>query len=187
MEIAGSYLFRDILEFERIRSPYLLLDLLRLLAFQTEGEVSVNELSNNLGIDNKTVKRSLELLEKTYVVVKLRGYSGNLRKEITRHAKYYFVHYTGIRNAVIANFNPMELRNDSGALWENFLVVERMKKQAYTSLYTNNFFIPTISFREPGTNRRSTLLKKGKGSCTVTSSNGVSKRKNRLRTGSNLI
>lgn len=147
MEITGSYLFKDILEFERIRSPQILLDLLRMLAYQTGGEVSVNELSKSLGIDNKTVKRYLELLEKTYILVKFRGYSGNLRKEITRHAKYYFVD-TGIRNAVIASFNPLEIRNDTGALWENFLVVERLKKQAYTPVYANNFFWRSWSGKE---------------------------------------
>ncbi len=147
MEIAGSYLFRDILEFERIRSPQILLDLLRMLAFQVGSEVSVNELSKNLGIDNKTVNRYLELLEKTFILIKLRGYSGNLRKEISRHAKYYFVD-PGIRNAVIANFNPPELRNDNGFLWENFMVIERIKKQTYAPIYANNFFWRSWSRQE---------------------------------------
>jgi predicted AAA+ superfamily ATPase len=138
-EIAGSYLFKDILAFERIRSPQLLLDLLRLLAFQIGSEVSVNELAKNLGIDNKTVKRYLELLEKSFIIFNLHGYSGNLRKEITRHSKYYF-YDTGIRNSVIASFNPPDLRNDTGQLWENFLVMERIKKQSYQPLYANNFF-----------------------------------------------
>lgn len=138
-EITGSYLFKDILTFERIRSPQLLIDLLRLLAFQIGYEVSMNELSKNLGIDNKTVKRYLELLEKAFIIYKVRGYSGNLRKEISKKPKYYF-YDTGIRNAVIANFNPIEIRDDIGQLWENFLVIERIKKQSYTPIYTNNFF-----------------------------------------------
>jgi predicted AAA+ superfamily ATPase len=138
-EITGSYLFRDILSFERIKSPQLLLDMLRLLAFQVGSEVSVNELSNKLGVDNKTVKKYLELLEKSFILFKLRGYSGNLRKEITRKSKYYFFD-NGIRNAIIANFNSIDLRNDVGPLWENFLVAERLKKQAYQSIYANNFF-----------------------------------------------
>lgn len=146
-EITGSYLFRDILAFERIKSPQLLLDLLRMLAFQIGSEVSVNELSNKLGIDNKTVKKYLELLEKSYILFKLRGYSGNLRKEITRHAKYYFFD-TGIRNSLIANFNPLDLRNDVGQLWENFLVAERLKKQSYQSIYANNFFWRSWSGQE---------------------------------------
>jgi len=138
-EITGSYLFKNILAFERIRSPQLLIDLLRLLAFQIGHEVSVNELSKNLGIDNKTVKRFLELLEKAFIIYTLRDYSGNLRKEISKKPKYYF-YDTGIRNAVIASFNPIGIRNDMGQLWENCLVMERIKKQSYTQLYTNNFF-----------------------------------------------
>jgi len=138
-EIAGSYLFKDILAFERIRNPQLLLDLLRLLAFQIGSEVSVNELSGRLGIDNKTVKRYIELLEKAFIIFTLRGYSGNLRNEISKKPKYYF-YDTGIRNAVIANFNPPETRNDIGQLWENFLVMERLKKQSYLPVYANNFF-----------------------------------------------
>ena len=146
-EITGSYLFRDILSFERIKSPQLLLDLLRLLAFQIGSEVSVNELSNKLKIDNKTVKRYLELLEKSFIIFKLRGYSGNLRKEITRQSKYYF-YDNGIRNSIIANYNSIDLRNDIGQLWENFLSAERFKKQAYQSIHANNFFWRSWSGKE---------------------------------------
>ena len=146
-EITGSYLFRDILSFERIKSPQLLLDLTRMLAFQIGSEVSVNELSKKLSIDNKTVRKYLELLEKSFILFKLRGYSGNLRKEITKHSKYYF-YDNGIRNALIANFNSIDLRNDIGQLWENFLVVERMKKQSYKSIFSNNFFWRSWSGQE---------------------------------------
>ncbi|MBN1950074.1 MAG: ATP-binding protein [Bacteroidales bacterium] len=146
-EITGSYLFKDILAFERIRNPQLLLDLLRLLAFQVGSEVSVNELSVKLGIDNKTVKRYLELLEKAFIIFTLRGYSGNLRKEISKKPKFYF-YDTGIRNAVIANFNPPETRNDFGQLWENFLVMERLKKQSYLPVYANNFFWRSWTHKE---------------------------------------
>ena len=146
-ELTGSYLFKDILEFERIKSPQLLIDLLRLLAFQIGSEVSVNELSQNLKVDNKTIKRYLELLVKSFIIFPLRGYSRNMRKEISKKAKYYFFD-TGIRNAVIANFNPLNLRNDTGQLWENFLVMERIKKQEYTSLFANNFFWRTWSGKE---------------------------------------
>ncbi len=146
-ELTGSYLLKDILEFERIKSPQLLIDLLRLLAFQVGSEVSINELAQNLKIDNKTVKRYIELLEKSFIISTLRGYSSNLRKEISKKAKYYF-YDNGIRNTVIANFNPLNLRNDKGQLWENFLVMERIKKQAYTSLYANNFFWRTWSGKE---------------------------------------
>ncbi len=147
MEITGSYLFKDILEFEKIKSPQLLINLLRLLAFQIGNEVSVNELSKNLKVDNKTVQRYLELLEKSFIIYKLTGYSRNLRKEISKKAKYFFFD-TGIRNAVISNFNPLSLRNDTGQLWENFLVMERIKKQAYKPVYSNNFFWRTWSGNE---------------------------------------
>ena len=146
-EITGSYLFRDILSFERIKSPQLLLDLLRMLAFQIGSEVSVNELSKKLSIDNKTVRKYLDLFEKSFILFKLRGYSGNLRKEITKHSKYYF-YDNGIRNALIANFNSIDWRNDIGQLWENFVIVERMKKQAYKSIYANNFFWRSWSGQE---------------------------------------
>lgn len=146
-EITGSYLLKDILSFERIKSPQLLLDLLRMIAFQVGSEVSVNELSNKLNIDNKTVRKYLDLLEKSFILFKLRGYSGNLRKEITSKSKYYFFD-TGIRNTLIANFNSIDLRNDIGQLWENFLVVERLKKQAYKSIYANNFFWRSWSGKE---------------------------------------
>jgi len=146
-EITGSYLLKDILSFERIKSPQLLLDLLRMLAFQVGNEVSVNELSNKLNIDNKTVRKYLDLLEKSFILFRLQGYSGNLRKEITSKSKYYFFD-TGIRNTLIANFNSIDLRNDIGQLWENFLVVERMKKQSYKSIYANNFFWRSWSGKE---------------------------------------
>jgi predicted AAA+ superfamily ATPase len=138
-ELTGSYLFKDILQFERIKNPQILIDLLRLLAFQIGSEVSINELSKNLKVDNKTVKRYIELLEKSFIIFTLRGYSSNLRKEISKKAKYYF-YDTGIRNAIIANFNPPDIRNDKGQLWENFIVMERIKKQAYKRIRSNIFF-----------------------------------------------
>ena len=146
-ELVGSYLFKDVLEFERIKSPHLLIDLLRLLAFQIGNEVSINELSQNLKIDNKTVKRYIELLEKAFIIYRLGGYSRNLRKEISKKAKYFF-YDTGIRNAVIANLNSLKMRNDKGQLWENFLVIERLKKQSYSPIYANNFFWRTWTGKE---------------------------------------
>lgn len=138
-EIADSYLLKDILELDRIRSSKTLLDLLRLLAFQIGSEVSLSELGSQLGIDYKTVSRYLNLLEKSFVICSLRGYSRNLRKEITKKNKYYY-YDLGIRNAVIANFNRLELRDDPGRLWENFMLVERLKKQAYHGIQANNYF-----------------------------------------------
>jgi len=146
-ELTGSYLLKDILELEKVKSSKLLLDLLRLLAFQTGNEVSLSELGKQLGIDNKTIARYLDLFEKSFVIFNLRGFSRNLRNEITAKSRYYF-YDNGLRNAVIANFNPLELRDDIGKLWENFLVIERLKKQSYTRLYSNNYFWRTWRQKE---------------------------------------
>lgn len=146
-EIVGSYLLKDILTLETVKSSKILLDLLKLLAFQTGSEVSLNELANNLGIDVKTVGRYLDILEKSFVLVNLRGFSRNLRKEITQKSKYYFLD-NGIRNAVISNFNDLTLRDDIGKLWENFLVVERIKKQSYQLIFANNYFWRTWDQQE---------------------------------------
>ncbi|PKN38343.1 MAG: hypothetical protein CVU62_05685 [Deltaproteobacteria bacterium HGW-Deltaproteobacteria-2] len=146
-ELVGSYLLKDILELEKVKSSKLLLDLLRLLAFQVGSEVSLSELGKQLGIDSKTVARYLDLFEKSFVIFNLRGFSRNRRKEITSKSKYYFLD-NGIRNAIIANFNPLDIRDDIGKLWENFLVVERLKKQAYNKLYSNNYFWRTWDQKE---------------------------------------
>ena len=146
-ELVGSYLLKDILQFERVKSAKVLLDLLRLLAFQIGNEVSWSELANRLGIDTKTVARYLDLFEKGFVIYNLRGFSRNLRKEISKKSRYYFLD-TGIRNAVISNFNPLELRDDSGLLWENFLITERLKKQAYRGIHANNYFWRTWDRKE---------------------------------------
>lgn len=146
-EIVGSYLLKDIFELEKVKSPKILLDLLRLLAFQIGKEVSLSELASQLGIDFKTVARYLDLFEKAFVVYNLRGFSRNLRKEITKKSKYFF-YDNGIRNAVIANFNSVELRNDIGQLWENFIVMERLKTQNYKKIYANNYFWRTWEQQE---------------------------------------
>lgn len=145
--LVNSYLLKDILELEEVKGSKILLDLLRLLAFQIGSEVSLSELAQNLPIDPKTVARYLDLLEKTFVITAVRGYSRNLRKEISNKSKYYF-YDNGIRNAVISNFNPINLRDDVGRLWENFLVVERIKKQTYKSIFANNFFWRTWDQKE---------------------------------------
>ena len=138
-ELTQSYLLRDILALDRVKSPKILLDLLRLLAFQIGSEVSYSELAQKLVIDAKTVARYLDLLEKSFVLYNLRGFSRNLRKEITKKSKYYF-YDLGVRNTLIANFNSLSLRNDIGQLWENFLVIERVKKQQYHRIIANNYF-----------------------------------------------
>lgn len=146
-ELVNSYLLKDILALEQVKGSKVLIDLLRLVAFQVGSEVSLNELSRNLGIDVKTVGRYLDLLEKSFVLINLRGFSRNLRSEIKEKSKYYF-YDTGIRNAIISNFNPLNLRDDTGQLWENFLVVERMKKQHYKKIYSNNYFWRTWEQKE---------------------------------------
>jgi hypothetical protein len=146
-EISSSYLLKDILSFDRVRSSRTLLDLLKLIAFQLGNEVSLNELATQLGVDIRTVQRYLDLLEKSFVIFRLNGYSRNLRKEVTSKAKYYFWD-TGIRNAIIAQFNNLDQRNDVGQLWENFIIVERMKHRAYTGISANPYFWRTYDQQE---------------------------------------
>jgi len=145
--IRDSYLFKDILELDSIRNPSKLTDLLKLLAFQIGQQVSLNELGNNLGITKQRVERYLDLLEKTFVIKKVSGYSRNLRKELIKTARYYFID-NGIRNAVINNFNPLSQRNDIGMLWENFLFTERLKTKAYKRIFANDYFWRTYDRQE---------------------------------------
>ena len=146
-EIANAYLLKDILAFDRIKNSRTLLDLLKLLAFQVGSEVSITELATQLGVDVKTVKRYLDLLEKAFVIYRLNGFSRNLRQEVTNKSKYYFLD-NGIRNAVIAQFNGLDQRNDLGALWENFMMVERLKVRAYRPLHANIYFWRTYQQQE---------------------------------------
>ncbi|MBU0571884.1 MAG: ATP-binding protein [Candidatus Omnitrophica bacterium] len=138
-ELTNSYILKDILALERIKSSKILLDLLKLIAFQVGNLVSLNELANQLHIDIKTVSRYLDLLEKTFVITRLGGFSRNPRNEITNKSKYYFVD-NGIRNAVISQFNPVDSRNDLGALWENFIIIERLKNRSYSNIYGSSYF-----------------------------------------------
>jgi len=146
-EITRSYLYKDILELGFIRYASKLRDLLKLLAFQIGSEVSLNELANNLQIAKETVVAYIDLLEKAFVVFRLSGHSRNLRKEISRHDKIYF-YDLGVRNAVIENFNPLTQRNDSGQLWENFLIIERIKTQTYRLENANRYFWRTYTGAE---------------------------------------
>ena len=147
IQVRDSYLYKDILEFEKIKNNRKILDILRLIAFQIGHEVSLQEIGNSLNLSKNTVERYLDLLEKSFVLINIRGFSRNLRKEVTKMSRYYF-YDTGIRNAVIENFNPLENRNDIGALWENFIVMERLKKQAYKPIYANNYFWRTYDQKE---------------------------------------
>ncbi len=146
-EITNSYLFKDILELDKIKNSRVLFNLLRLLAFQIGSEVSINELATNVKLDAKTVARYLDILEKAFIIFSISGFSRNIRKEITKKNKYYF-YDLGVRNSLIQNFNPLSIRNDIGNLWENFLVIERIKKQNYTNIYSNNYFWRTWQGQE---------------------------------------
>lgn len=146
-EIISSYLYKDILELEGLRHSDKLVRLLQLLAFQIGKEVSFTELGTQLGLSKNTVDRYLDLLEKAFVIYKLRGFSRNLRKEVSKNPRYYF-YDIGIRNALIQNFNPLNLRDDAGAIWENYLVMERLKKQEYTGMSCANYFWRTYDKKE---------------------------------------
>lgn len=145
--IRDSYLLKDIFELENVRHTQKLMDLLKMLAFQIGHEVSLNELSNNLGIAKQSIERYLSLLEQAYVIRKVGGFSRNLRTEVTKTARYYFLD-NGIRNAVINNFNELSMRNDVGMLWENFLFSERLKVLEYNQMYSNLYFWRTYDKKE---------------------------------------
>lgn len=135
VEIANSYLYKDILQIEGIRKPAHIENLLRALAFQVGNEISYNELSRIVGnIDAATVEKYLDLLEKAFVIFKLSALSRNLRNEIKKGKKYYF-YDNGIRNVLISNFSIPKMRMDKGALWENFLISERLKNNHYNKRF----------------------------------------------------
>lgn len=142
--LTDSYLYKDILATDNLRKPDVLDKLLRALAFQVGSEVSYNELAQTVGTDSKTVERYIELLEKCYIIFRLHGLSRNLRNELKKAKKIYF-YDNGVRNAVIQQFAPLELRNDAGALWENFFISERVKRNHYQQNYCNTFFWRTKS------------------------------------------
>lgn len=146
-EMVSSYLLKDILVYENINNSQKIFNLLRLIAFQLGKEVSLQELGKQLSISKNTVERYLDLLSKVYIVHKVEGFSRNLRKEITKNSRWYFLD-NGIRNAVIANFNPVQSRNDIGQLWENYMISERIKFQEYKRLSSNNYFWRTYEQQE---------------------------------------
>lgn len=147
IELANSYLLKDVFALTRLRGEQRFRDLLKLLAFQIGQEVSVSELATQIGVDAKTIQFYLDILEKAFVIKKLSAYSSNLRKEITGKSKYYFWD-TGIRNAIISQFNRMQDRADTGQLFENFYVIERIKQLAYQRTYTNSYFWRTYQGQE---------------------------------------
>ena len=138
-DITRSYLFRDVLQYQNIKNPDLLNRLLQALALQIGNEVSYNELSNLISLDKKTIAGYVELLEKAFIIFRLRPFSRNLRNELTKLKKIYFFD-TGIRNTLINNYNPLDLRNDTGNLWENFLISERIKANNNNCIDANSYF-----------------------------------------------
>ncbi|NJO90799.1 MAG: ATP-binding protein [Chloroflexia bacterium] len=145
--IASNYLYKDILHFENLKRPDILINLLRALALQIGHEVSYNELSNLLKENINTIIRYIELLEKAFVIYRLPSFSRNLRSEISRGQKIYF-YDLGIRNSLINNFNKLELRNDIGGLWENFCVIERLKRNENNRRFVNTYFWRTYQQKE---------------------------------------
>jgi hypothetical protein len=140
LEISQSYLYKDVLKLEGIRKSAHLEKLLQALAFQVGSEVKYNELANIIGnINTVTVEKYLDVLEKAYIIFKLPALSRNMRNEIKKGKKYYF-YDNGIRNVIISNYAPIEMRMDKGALWENFLISERVKQNHYTSRTPNPYF-----------------------------------------------
>lgn len=146
-EIKSAYLFKDILAYEDIRNSDALTKLLQMLALQIGSEVSYAELSKKIGIDIKTVQKYIDLLEKIFVIKKLPALSRNQRTEIHKSRKFYF-YDLGIRNALIRNFNPLEIRQDVGALWENFCVMEKIKSLCNQRQFANFYFWRTWQQQE---------------------------------------
>jgi hypothetical protein len=146
-EIINSYLFKDILAYENIRNSSKIVSLLRLIAFQIGGEVSLQELGKQLAMSKNTVEKYLDLLSKVFIIFKVEGFSRNLRKEIIKNSRWYF-YDNGIRNTVIANLNPLETRNDIGMLWENYMISERIKYQNNNRMLVNNYFWRTYGQQE---------------------------------------
>lgn len=146
-QLTDSYLYKDILSYGGIRKPEIIEKLLRALAFQIGSEVSYNELAQLLGIDKKTVSNYIDLLSQAYVIFKLPSFSKNLRNEIKTNQKIYF-YDTGVRNMIIGDLNPLEVRQDKGNLWENFLISERLKHNEYHSSLSKGYFWRTVQQQE---------------------------------------
>ena len=146
-ELLNSYLLKDILTFESIKNSDKIIDLLRLIAFQVGSEVSLSELANALRISRNTVEKYLDLLTKVFIITRVGGFSRNLRKEVTKSSRYYFLD-NGIRNILIGNLDGVHQRNDMGILWENYMVSERIKYQQYNYILVYNYFWRTYDQQE---------------------------------------
>lgn len=146
-ELSDGLMYKDLLTLDQVKKPSLIVKLLQALALQVGSEVKYRELGEIVGADPLTVEKYIDLLEKSYVVFRLSSLSRNVRNEIKKGKKVYF-YDNGIRNAIIKNFNPIEARQDVGALWENFLIVERQKHNVYSEYYYNAFFWRTTAQQE---------------------------------------
>ena len=146
-ELSSAYLYKDILELSAIRNSGKIADLLKMLAFQIGSEVSLSEIGQKLGLSQETVASYIDLLEKSFIIFRLKAFSRNLRKEISKRDKIYFWDL-GIRNTLISNFSGFNFRNDIGALWENFIIAERQKYLSYNEKYANSFFWRTYTGAE---------------------------------------
>lgn len=145
--LVSSYLYKDIFSFQDVRKPEIIEQLLQALALQVGSEVSFNELGRTLGLTSITVQRYIDLLEKSYVLFHLRSFSRNVRSELKKSRKIYF-YDNGVRNAILGDYKPLGLRNDTGALWENYLISERMKRNAYNAFYGKSHFWRTKQQQE---------------------------------------
>lgn len=146
-DLINAYLYKDILSFASIRKPKKVIDLLSLLALQISSEVSIAELANHLALSKQAVEKYLDILEKMFVIFNLRGFSRNLRKEIYKTSKYYFWDL-GLRNALIRNFNQLSLRQDKGAMLENFFLIEKLKQNNNADKFANFYFWRTYDQKE---------------------------------------
>ena len=147
IELTNSYMYKDILEYKNIRRSDMLNKLLTALSLQLGNEVNFNELGRLVGINNETVMRYLDLLEKVFIIFRLPSFSRNIRQELKKSQKVYF-YDNGIRNALIQNFKSLDLRTDTGALWENFIICERKKYNEYNENYVNQYFWRTHAHQE---------------------------------------
>ncbi|MFH0932255.1 MAG: ATP-binding protein [bacterium] len=146
-DLVNGYLYKDILSFASVRKPKKVIDLLSLLALQIGSEVSIAELASHLALSKQAVEKYLDILEKMFVIFNLRGFSRNLRKEIYKTSKYYFWDL-GLRNALIHNFNPLNLRGDKGAMLENFFLIEKLKQNSNSNKFANFYFWRTYDQKE---------------------------------------
>jgi hypothetical protein len=137
--LTNQYLYKDILQFETIQKPQAIHNLLKLLAYQVGNEVSLQELANKLDLNKRTVSKYIDLLEKSFIVFSMTSFSKNQRKEIGKSTKIYF-YDLGVRNQLIENFSELRFRNDIGALWENFCILERRKYLEYNQINVNSYF-----------------------------------------------